>query len=354
MKWEATAPANIALIKYMGKSTPSAKNFSSFDLDSLQKEFLKKGSFSSLMKCNPSLNDSLSFTLNHFITKVEISELKTNHPGQDEWKPLKEKHLESKLSLKAQKRFLNFFSFLKEIFHIKGVYRLQSGNNFPHSAGLASSASSFAALTSATYKLARNKSFLLRDLPVADLARLSRLGSGSSCRSFFASWSLWEGKDILPVPFPKYDLMHQVLIIEKKEKKISSSEAHRRVLSSPLFKGRPQRANNRLTQFCQALNKNQWEKCYSIVWEEFLDMHQLFETSAPSFSYRTASVKKTLKWLADYWHQHKDGPLVTMDAGSSIHLLYRKDQKPLMRQIRNIFSHFLILSSEKPGKAYHS
>ena len=354
MKWEATAPANIALIKYMGKSDPSSKGFTSFDLDSLGKDFLKRRSFSSLMKHNPSLNDSFSFTLNHFITKVKISEIKTKHQGQDEWKPLKENNLESKLSLKAQKRFLNFFIFLKEIFHIKEFYRLQSGNNFPHSIGLASSASSFAALTSATYNLARNKSFLLKDLSLTDLARLSRLGSGSSCRSFFAPWSFWKGEDILPVSFPKYNLMHQVLIVEKKEKKISSSEAHKRVLSSPLFKGRPQRANNRLTQLFQALNKRQWGKCHSIVWEEFSDMHQLFETSSPPFSYKTASVKKTLEWLADYWNRNKDGPLVTMDAGSSIHLLYRQDQKTLMEQIRSQFSHFLILSSENPGKVDHS
>lgn len=343
MKWESSAPANLALIKYMGKKEVSSESLPSIGLNSFLKDFLK-GQNSSLMKRNRPLNSSLSFTLDHFVTKVEISEKENSR--QDEWVPLGKNTLE----IPGQKRFLNFFQFLKQVFHIKGFFKVQSGNNFPQSAGLASSASSFAALTLATFHLAKDRSpeaSLIEDIPLNFLANLSRLGSGSSCRSFFSPWSLWKGEEVLSVQFPWRDLIHQVIVVEKGQKKVSSSEAHKRVLSSPLFKGRPERAEKRLARLCEALNLKQWGECYNILWEEFSDMHQLFETSFSSFSYRTDAVKKVLKVFENHWIQEGDGPLVTMDAGSSVHLLYRWDQKNLMKEMKKKFSHFLVLSSEK-------
>ena len=343
MKWVSSAPANLALIKYMGKKEVSSENLPSIGLDTFLKDFLK-GKNSSLIKRNWPLNSSLSFTLDHFVTEVEISEKENS--SQDEWKPLGKNTLE----IPGQKRFLNFFKFLKKVFRIKGFYTVRSGGNFPQSAGLASSASSFAALTLATFRLAKDcspLSSLIEGIPLSSLAALSRLGSGSSCRSFFSPWSLWRGEEVLSVQFPWRDLMHQVIIVERGKKKVSSSEAHGRVLSSPLFKDRPERVEQRLVQLCEALNLKQWGECYNILWEEFLDMHRLFETSSPAFSYRTDAVKKVLKVLESYWTQESDGPLVTMDAGSSVHLLYRRDQKTLMKEMEKKFSHFLILSSEK-------
>ena len=156
MKWTASAPSNLALIKYMGKKPVAVGQ-------------------------NRSLNSSLSFTLNHFMTKVEIEEA-----SSDGWSPLEKKDVfYTHLPLPAQKRFLDFFQQLKEYFSIPGCYRIRSGNNFPLSAGAASSASSFAALTQATYKLAQEKTELQKKLSVEELAQISRSGSGSSCRSFF-------------------------------------------------------------------------------------------------------------------------------------------------------------------------
>ena len=187
MKWEASAPSNIALIKYMGKRKDSNEELPFPDLNSFYETLLEKNpDFPHLMKRNLPLNASLSFTLNHLITKVEIlSSGMTKKKQDDEWYPINENGFHVKLNHFSQKRFLDFFKFLKKVFHIKGFYRIQSGNNFPHSIGLASSASSFAALTLATYKLAKNNSFFKKDLSISSLSQLSRLGSGSSCRSFF-------------------------------------------------------------------------------------------------------------------------------------------------------------------------
>ena len=233
---------------------------------------------------------------------------------------------------------------------------MQSGGNFPVGCGLASSAAGFAALTLAAYRLAKTAGFLKEGKTLRELSQLSRQGSGSSCRSFFSPWCLWRPDRIESLNLP--DLLHQVIILEDRPKKVSSGEAHRRVLSSPLFKGRPQRAEKRLKKLISALKKGHWRSCYRIVWEEFSDMHGLFETALPPFSYRTDSVKGVLKELGEHWRRYKDGPLVTMDAGSAVHLLYREDQKALMKRLEKRFGDCRILSSlfpfEKEGDLYLS
>ena len=70
------------------------------------------------------------------------------------------------------------------------------------------------------------------------------------------------------------------------------------------------------------------------AWDEFMDMHQLFETSNPAFSYQLPACRQVLTELKAYWQAHGDGPLITMDAGSTIHLLYRPDQDTLAQLIK--------------------
>ena len=289
-----TKPSNLALIKYMGKKP----------------------------KNNP-MNPSLSYTLNHLITGVKIEE-----SVEDEWKPLEGETWHSiSLDENEKSRYLSFFKKIKDTFLIKGFYTIYSANNFPKSMGIASSASSFAALTDATYQSLSKKVQLTKK----DLAQISKEGSGSSCRSFFGPWCLWDEEDIQELSLENDNLFHQVIVIGKKDKPISSSEAHQRVLTSPLFKGRAKRARQRLKDFLNSTSE--WGSLYSIVYEEFEDMHQLFETASPCFSYRTEEVKKVLEYLKHLWKSEKDGPLITMDAGSSIHLLYRSHQRTWEKEI---------------------
>ena len=123
-----------------------------------------------------------------------------------------------------------------------------------------------------------------------------------------------------------------MIVTSRSDKKISSQKAHKLVESSPYFKDRSKRAETRLKNLCSALRSEDWRKCFLLVREEFLDMHHLFETSIPPFSYQTKASKQILKKAEDFWEQRGDGPLVTMDAGSSVHLLYRTDQRELMEE----------------------
>ena len=312
-----------------------------------------------LLYKNLGLNPSLSYTLNHFVTKVQIEQ---SH-GKDRWQSFKASPFQGKvfynssqainwdyqLSSSAQKKFLSFFQFLKRFFLIPGHYTLSSQNNFPQATGSASSASSFSALTLAVYKLAKEHSKLKREkldsIKIQTLAHLSRAGSGSSCRSFFSPWCIWIDHKIYPFECPWPRLLHQFIITELKPKKINSTQAHERVKTSPFFKKREDRASRRMAGLMTALNLKDWKKCWTVCYEEFLDIHSLFESSQPPFKYKTKKTQKVLDRVHNFWKEYEDGPLVTMDAGANVHLLYRPDQQKQRDKMEELLSDFIILSS---------
>ena len=307
MQWIAKAPSNLALIKYAGKKD----------------------------KSNLPLNASLSYTLDHFITKVRIT--KTDGLA-DKWRALEDKAtLKIMLSQQSMSRFLQFFGVLKKVFQVPGFYLVESANNFPADAGLASSASSFCALTQASHKMALDCSILPeedRKWTPAFLSTLSRKGSGSSCRSFFRPYALWEGEGACKIEFPFSKLTHQLIMTDHKKKSVSSSLSHERIVQSPLFKGRVQRAETRLLDLMSALREQDWKTCFKITWEEFQDLHHLYESVG--IMYQNNKSRAVLKNLKAFWKNHKDGPLVTMDAGSAVHLLYRPDQKQMAKHISHL------------------
>lgn len=316
MMVQASAPSNIALIKYMGKIEGQG---------------------------NQPTNSSLSWTLENLRSFVQI----TAKPEltQDQWAPLQQEGIiDLHLSEKSVSRFLKHFENLKNQFQIQGHFLVESGNNFPSDCGLASSASSFAALTMAALELfSQLGNEKAQEMGVVERADLSRMGSGSSCRSFFGPWALWFKDGVRPIEFPMHPLSHQVVVVESEVKAVSSSEAHKRVTTSPLFQGRPERAEERLAHLIQIFRNEgdqpeNWKQAFQICWDEFRDMHQLFETSQPPFSYMTAKTNEVLGYLQNLWQDRGDGPLVTMDAGANVHLLYREDQKALASEIEKNFS----------------
>lgn len=298
MQIHASAPSNIALIKYMGK----------------------KHSGSNLPD-----NRSLSYTLDNLVTEVTLL---INQDGQDRWEPLQGDGLYPiTLSEKQALRFLQHLARLKQHFGLNTHFVVRSANNFPHGSGLASSASSFAALTRAVARIV--EALQNKTIDLEELAELSRQGSGSSCRSFFSPWALWDDDGVRSVDLPYESLHHRVIVLSGEEKKVSSSEAHQRVKSSPDYPERAARANLRLDILLQALHNRDWASAKTLTWEEFMDMHGLFHTAEEPFSYITSECKTLLKALEQFWEQEGDGPIITMDAGPNIHLLYRPESQEL-------------------------
>lgn len=324
--WSAEAPSNIALIKYMGKVEGAG---------------------------NRPTNSSLSYTLPHLRTIVEL-EIGSEEGEIDRWEPLAEHEgrplSRLELSVRGRERFLAHLQVLKSRYGYRGGFTVRSANDFPSDCGLASSASSFAALTRAAVRALTDLTG--KPLPdVAEMADWSRQGSGSSCRSFFSPWVVWEADAVHAWESLGHqgDLLHQVVVVNEKTKAVSSSEAHRRVSSSALFRGRPERAAERMAALISALEANRWSDAFEIAWAEFWDMHALFETSRPSFGYMTSGSMDVLKFVRDeFWEREGDGPLVTMDAGPNVHLLFRPDAvgRAFAARIERMFgARFRVISS---------
>ena len=181
-----SAPSNIALIKYMGK----------IDL-----------------KLNLPENGSLSMTLNELCTFIELKETAAE---KSRFVPEAPPRIHSdfeclvpKLSGhgidKIYRHLDQTFAQSSEIFHRHNLksrkvspVEIRSANTFPTASGIASSASSFAALTLAGAALMAESADHFRSIFEesgefrAELAQISRQGSGSSCRSFDGPFVFWE------------------------------------------------------------------------------------------------------------------------------------------------------------------
>ncbi|WP_413587336.1 diphosphomevalonate decarboxylase [Bdellovibrio sp. HCB274] len=320
-----SAPSNIALIKYMGKIEGSG---------------------------NKPTNASLSYTLENLRTFVRLTEI---DGGADLWKPLIREDLEKiDLSEKGQQRFLKHLANLKDKWGVQKNFLVESANNFPSDCGLASSASSFAALTLAAAEMFQKINPQPWGADKKTLSELSRQGSGSSCRSLFSPWALWQQEYAQPMNLPLADMHHICVVVEDSKKEVSSSEAHKLVTTSPRFEGRVERAEIRLRDLSMALQNDDWHMARQIVWDEFIDMHRLFETSQPAFGYMTEASKQVLAECESLWNRWQDGPLVTMDAGANVHMLFRHDQIKRFAEYRKHFGEkFKVLAFEGVKENVH-
>lgn len=320
-----SAPSNIALIKYMGKADAVS---------------------------NLPTNPSLSYSLKHLRSFVSIEKTKQDIDTVNSFTG----EIQVELSEKAVKRYLKAFAKLKSVFALEDNYVIRTGNNFPSDSGLASSASSFAALCLASFKLAceeKSKKEALSALALSEdsneaglmeaLSELSRKFSGSSCRSFFKDWSVWQNTGAKAIDISFKDLKYIAVVVSQRQKKVSSSVAHLEVLTSDLFTGRPERAKARCDKLLQAFEARDWQQAFEIVWAEFWDMHALFETSKVTFGYMEPGSLKVLRYIKQYWDENKDGPICTMDAGPNVHLLFRADQDKVFTEIKDKLSQSFLL-----------
>lgn len=311
MMWEASAPSNIALVKYMGK----------------------------LHGGNVAMNASLSWTLEHLRTfvQMEIAEDDTWEP-HPQFKPLN-------MSAMGLQKYLKHLNLMKSYFNAETFhFTVRSANNFPSDCGIASSASSFAALTLCAAKALSG--LTQKPMPTLEvLADLSRQGSGSSCRSFFKNFVVWEDNRIYQTPSTVNEMIHQVVIVSGTAKTVSSSQAHSRVQTSSLIQGRIERAQMRFCAIADELKSESpnWKNLYENTWADFWDMHALFETSHPPFGYMQKESLEVLNICRGLWDAEGDGPLITMDAGPNVHLMWRMDQKSQSQKFIRNYGQFQII-----------
>ena len=199
--------------------------------------------------------------------------------------------------------------------------QVESCNNFPMGAGIASSAAAFAALS-----LAAARAIGL-ELPEAELSRLARLGSGSACRSIpggFVEWQPGQGDaDSFAVsiaPAEHWKLVDCVAVIETGHKPVGSTQGHALASSSPLQAARVADAGRRLNRCRNAILKRDFKALAEVVELDSNLMHAVMMTSTPPLFYWEPASVQLMKAIP-VW-RHEGLPVCyTLDAGANVHAI---------------------------------
>ncbi len=306
MKYTWRSPSNIALVKYWGKHGIQLPR-----------------------------NSSISFTLSNAFSETSIEFTKKN---ADNNKVEIEFLFEGEKNEAFQNRIEKFLNSIVSYFPFITSLNLQisSINSFPHSTGIASSASAMSALAlglcsienELTGALSNQEDFMRK------ASIISRLGSGSACRSMYPYLSIWgkndgvsNSSDEYAIPFTEsneiYKTFHDsILIVSSDEKKVSSTAGHELMHNNIFAETRYKQANKNTVDIIDALKSGDLDKFGLIAEEEALTLHALMMTSNPSYILLQPESLKLISLIRDYRNETKLPVYFTIDAGPNIHLLY--------------------------------
>ena len=302
----ASCPSNIALIKYWGK-------------------------YEGQIPANP----SISFTLSNCKTETKMIfksgekfSVKTFLAGKEE----------TKFSEKIEKYFRSIEKYLPWI--LQGSFVIETENTFPHSSGIASSASGFGAIAKCLMEM--DKAFSGKDFfDVKKASFLARLGSGSACRSVYDGLVVWgdvnevEGSsDLYAVKYPDEeihpifrDFNDYVLLIHEGQKSVSSTVGHGLMNTNPYAERRFQEARENFVPMKEILNSGDLQAFMKLVEHEALTLHAMMMMSDPAFILMHTG---TLQVINRVWEFRKETNLplfFTLDAGANVHLLFPSEKK---------------------------
>ncbi|MBD5806771.1 diphosphomevalonate decarboxylase [Limosilactobacillus walteri] len=314
----AKAHTNIALVKYWGKKDP--------------KLILPQ-------------TDSLSLTLNEFYTTTTVnfkSELDADHVSID-----------GQLIDKADaKKVIHVLELVRSMSGINSFAEVTSTNHVPTAAGLASSASAFAALAGAASVAAG------LHLSRRDLSKLARRGSGSATRSIYGGLVEWQkgvddassfAKPIAEdVAFPIE--MLAVLINTKKKKVSSRSGMQLSVSTSPYYEAWKKVVARDMTAIKAAIKAKDIDKIGHIAEENALRMHALTLSADPGFTYFNGETLAIIKTVEDL-RSHGINCYYTMDAGPNVKVIYdRANRDKIVARLADIIGYDrLVVSQPGPG-----
>ena len=221
----------------------------------------------------------------------------------------------------ALDRVSRHLDLIRERSGVSARARVESNNNFPSGAGIASSASAFAALTLAALAAAGIES----DTP--SLSRLARRGSGSACRSILGGYVEWQAGGTDAASFATqlavaghWALVDLVAVVSRTPKPIGSTDGHRLAGTSPLQPARVADTPRRLALCRQAILQRDFEALAAVVELDSQMMHAVMMTSAPPLHYWQPSTLAILQAVAG-WRRAGAGVCATIDAGPNVHCL---------------------------------
>jgi diphosphomevalonate decarboxylase len=297
-----SCPSNIALIKYWGK-------------------------YDNQIPANP----SISYTLNHCKTNTTI-EFFADEPFSVQ--TFLSGNEEIKFAEKIEKYFKNIEQYLPWV--LQGKYIIRTQNTFPHSSGIASSASGFGAIAKCLMKLDEVFSGERgEEESVKKASFLARLGSGSACRSLYSGLVVWGesqikgSSDLYAVQYPN-DEIHDVfknfndwvLLIHEGQKSVSSTVGHGLMNTNPYAERRFQEARENFGPMKEILASGDMTSFIKLVEHEALTLHAMMMMSDPAFILMQTG---TLEVINKIWKFRKETALplfFTLDAGANVHLLF--------------------------------
>lgn len=320
---EWCAPSNIALVKYWGKKPHQ-------------------------LPANP----SISFTLSNCRTVTKLSYEKLDKPVSEfSFDLLFEGQPKEDFKPKVNKLFervIDYLPFLKD-YH----FTIDTQNTFPHSSGIASSASSMAALAMNLMDLERRLNPQMTDDYFYEKASfLSRLGSGSACRSVRGSIVVWGhhpdiagSSDLYGVAYPSelhpifMNVEDTILLVDRGQKQVSSTIGHELMHNHPFATARFAQANANMSRMNEILQSGDLDGFISVVEGEALTLHAMMMTSQPYFMLMKP---QTLEIINRIWNYRKTTNIpvcFTLDAGANVHVLFPQHVKT---QVSEFIQHELV------------
>ena len=312
-----SAPSNIALVKYWGKKDHQipANPSVSFTLNNCKT--ITKLAFA---------KKDISTPLNAANTTFSFDLLFEGKPKED-FKPKIQKFLE---------RIEVYLPFLKD-YH----FTIDTKNTFPHSSGIASSASGMAALAMNFMSLEK----VLNPTMTADYfyqkaSFLARLGSGSACRSVKGQVVVWGNQanikgssDLFGVEFPNTihdnfkNYQDTILLVDKGEKQVSSTVGHDLMHNHPYAERRFAQAHENLDQLISIFESGDLNEFIKVVESEALTLHAMMMTSMPYFILMKPNTLQIINAIWKFRNETKTPVCFTLDAGANVHVLYPEKVK---------------------------
>lgn len=304
-------PSNIALVKYWGKRERQ-------------------------LPSNPSLSFSLAECYTETTIEYEIIEAYSS--------PLVSFSFNGVPNSRFQERINEFVQNL--IVDIPAIEKLRlnihSKNSFPHSAGIASSASAFGSIALCLCSIEQkivgqvtgNMDFYKK------ASYLARIGSGSACRSIYPGFVVWGDSEFqnnfsnlyaTPLPFDVHadfrSLCDTVLVVSSAEKKLSSSAGHNLMKDHPYAMGRYNQAEKNLNSLITALRTGDINSFVQVIEFEAMSLHALIMSSGEGTMLLKPNTLSMIDKIVDFRKATKIPVCYTLDAGPNIHLIYPEKYK---------------------------
>lgn len=228
---------------------------------------------------------------------------------------------------------ISFLNVIRKNFNLTSRFCIYSENNFPTAAGLASSASGFAAIA-----LGVNQACAL-NLNVRQLSILARRGSGSACRSVVGGFALWhaglqpDGQDSYAeqfLPAGHWPTFRVIIAVVSAQEKVTSSRAGMQctVATSPVYAQWLADSNRRLDVLKRALVEKNFSVTGQVAEADCLGMHQTMHTSRPPLNYWTDTTIAVMQAVKNLRIVLGLECYFTIDAGPNVKILCQENTAP--------------------------